>query len=58
MKQIKSHWKLAYRTTKKAMQVTIQVIINHIRLSYALNKFSEKLLNKRTKIKLLSKEEI
>ena len=55
---IKSHWRLAYKTFKKAIIVTFQTFVNHIRLSYALNKFSEKLLDKRTKIRLLSEEEI
>lgn len=47
MKQIKSHWKLAYKTFIKAVKVTISTMLQIIRAKFYIIKNDERLLRQR-----------
>jgi len=58
MKQIKSHWRLVFKTFKKAISVTFKVIISMIKSKLFSIKVEMDLLEQRTKInKMLLDEE-
>lgn len=44
---VKTHWRLALRAVKMAIKVTVNELINRIKLTIALNKRSDVLFSKR-----------
>lgn len=44
---VRSHWKLALKSLKKAIKITIKEVIRDIRLINQMNKKSDNLLQKR-----------
>lgn len=48
--QLKSHWKLAYRSTKKAVKVTFSVFVQMFRAKIYRVKNEEKLLKQRAQL--------
>lgn len=44
---VKTHWRLALRSFKRAVKVTIKEIIRDIKLTFQMNKKSDELYNKK-----------
>jgi hypothetical protein len=57
MKQIKSHWKLAYRTFKKAIKVTISTLFQVLRANLYSMKVFRHLERQRELFSLIPEEE-
>lgn len=54
---VRSHWKMAYRTTKKAFEVTFKEILRKFKLKYQMGKRFDNLMAKKQFVKNIDRIE-